>query len=154
MCIRDRSYAGRAVPLTNGRDPIEGYNKLRESVALFDVPEKPLSISGPDAAVFMDKIFTRCVSKMKHMKALYALSCLPNGGILMDGIIIRLQEDHFWFIQADGEFQVWLDAHSEGYNVEIKDPKSHVLQMQGPKSLEVLSRAAGITLNDLSLIHI
>ena len=83
------SYAGRAVPLTNGIDPLEGYRKLREGVALFDVPEKPLSIKGPDAGKFMDKIFTRNASLMKPMKALYALACLPNGGILMDGIIIR-----------------------------------------------------------------
>ena len=113
------SYAGRAVPLTNGIDPLEGYRKLREGVALFDVPEKPLSIKGPDAGKFMDKIFTRNASLMKPMKALYALACLPNGGILMDGIIIRLAEDHFWYIQADGEFQVWLDAHSNDYRVNI-----------------------------------
>ena len=142
------SYAGRAVPLTNGIDPLEGYRKLREGVALFDVPEKPLSIKGPDAGKFMDKIFTRNASLMKPMKALYALACLPNGGILMDGIIIRLAEDHFWYIQADGEFQVWLDAHSNDYQVNIEDPKSHVLQIQGPKALEVLSRASGVPMDE------
>ncbi len=141
------SYAGRAVPLTNGRDPLEGYNKLRRGVAIFDVPEKPLSIMGPDAALFMDKIFTRSASKMKNMRALYALACMPNGGILMDGIIIRLAEDHFWFVQADGEFQLWLEAHSSVYKVRIHDPKSHVLQIQGPKALEVLSKATGVPLD-------
>ena len=55
------------------------------------------------------------------------MACLPDGGILMDGVIIRLAEDHFWFVQADGEFQVWLDAHASTFDVKIEDPKSHVL---------------------------
>ena len=142
------SYAGRAVPLTNGIDPVKGYNKLRKGVAIFDVPEKPLSIKGSDAGKFMDKVFTRKVSAIKPMKALYALACLPNGGILMDGIVIRLAEDHFWFVQADGEFQVWLDAHASTFDVKIEDPKSHVLQIQGPKSLDVLAKASGTSVDE------
>ncbi|MCP3688538.1 MAG: aminomethyl transferase family protein, partial [Gammaproteobacteria bacterium] len=53
-------------------------------------------------------------------------------------VMIRLAEDHFWYVQANGEFFSWLTALSEGLDVCISDPKSRVLQVQGPKSLDVL----------------
>ena len=69
------SYAGRAVPLTNGIDPLKGYNKLRKGVAIFDVPEKPLSIKGPDAGKFMDQVglspeFQKIVSQASELRTL------------------------------------------------------------------------------------
>jgi len=60
---------------------------------------------------------------------------------LMDGVLIRLAQDHFWYVQADGEFESWLQAHAQGLDVTICDPRSRVLQIQGPKSLEVLQAA-------------
>jgi aminomethyltransferase len=59
----------------------------------------------------------------------------------MDGVLIRLAQDHFWYVQADGEFESWLQVHAQGLDVEISDPKSRVLQIQGPKSFEVLHAA-------------
>jgi aminomethyltransferase len=109
---------------------------------LYDVPEKPLDIKGPDAVALLERVFTRHIDSLKTWCARYAVACTPQGGILMDGVLIRLAHDHFWYVQADGEFESWLQAHSPGLDVTIRDPKSRVLQIQGPKSLEVLAAAA------------
>ena len=42
-------YAGRLVLLSLGNDTVEEYWKLRKSVGLFDVPERPVEIRGRDA---------------------------------------------------------------------------------------------------------
>ena len=44
-------YCDRLYPLrmTNDEDPVPSYWKLRKGVLLYDVPEKPLEIAGPDA---------------------------------------------------------------------------------------------------------
>ncbi len=136
-------YCRRFYPLSTGEDPIEQYWKLRRQVLLFDVPEKPLDIKGPDAVTLLERVFTRPIDNLKIWCARYALACTPQGGILMDGVLIRLAQDHFWYVQADGEFESWLRAHALGLDVTIFDPKSRVLQIQGPKSLEVLQAATG-----------
>jgi aminomethyltransferase len=135
-------YCRRFYPLSTGDDPIEQYWKLRRGVLLYDVPEKPLDIKGPDAVALLERVFSRRIDSLKTWRARYAIACTPQGGILMDGVLIRLAQDHFWYVQADGEFESWLQAHSAGLDVTIHDPKSRVLQIQGPKSLEVLATAA------------
>jgi hypothetical protein len=41
--------AGRYYESANGQDPLETYGKLRKEAVLYDVPEKPWQIEGPDA---------------------------------------------------------------------------------------------------------
>lgn len=135
-------YANRFTPLSVGGDAVADYWKLRREVMLYDVPEKPLSIQGADAVILLERIFTRKVANLKVGRARYAIACTPQGNILMDGVLIRLAEDHFWYVRANGEFDSWLLAYSDGLNVAISDPKSWVLQIQGPNALNVLRAAA------------
>jgi len=134
-------YCGRFYAMSRGDDIVEHYWKLRRDVALFDVPEKPLEIIGPDAVTLMERVFCRRVDSLKLWRARYCIACTPNGGILMDGVLIRLAPDHFWYVQADGEFESWLVAHAHDLDVSIRDLRSRVLQIQGPKALEVLHSA-------------
>ncbi|MGB1251640.1 MAG: aminomethyltransferase family protein [Candidatus Promineifilaceae bacterium] len=134
-------YANRFYPLSLGGDAVADYWKLRKEVMLYDVPEKPISIKGPDAAALVEKLFTRKVGRLKRWRARYALACTPQGTILMDGVLIRLAKDHFWYVKANGEFESWLMAFSYGMDVTISDPRSWVLQVQGPHSMRVLDAA-------------
>jgi glycine cleavage system aminomethyltransferase T len=134
-------YAGRLYPLSLGDDPVEGYWRLRREAALFDVPERPLEIAGPDAERLLDLVLTRDVASLAPGRAAYGLACDHHGGILMDGVLIRFSDDRFWYVMADGEFVGWLRAHAEGMDVRIVDPGSWVLQIQGPTSLEILASA-------------
>ncbi|MDE2789813.1 MAG: aminomethyltransferase family protein [Paracoccaceae bacterium] len=136
-------YAGRFFPIFMGEDPIEKYWCLRQRALIFDVPEKPVEISGPDAGHFLEKVLTRSVVTMVRGRGYYALACTPQGGIFMDGIVFRHAEDRFWFVQADGPFETWLLAHSGGFDVTISDPNSRVLQIQGPASLDIMREASG-----------
>ena len=135
-------YAGRYFAISLGEDPIQKYWLLRQKAAIFDVPEKPIDISGPDAAIFLEKVMTRKVSTMKEGRGYYSLACTPQGGIFMDGVIFKFSENKFWYVQADGPFEDWLLAHSSGFNVKISDPKSRVLQIQGPASIDIMKAAS------------
>ncbi|NIO07972.1 MAG: aminomethyl transferase family protein, partial [Deltaproteobacteria bacterium] len=122
---------------------IEYYWKLRQGVLLYDVPEKPLEIKGPDAVTLLNRVFTRRMDNLKIWRARYGIACTPAGTVLMDGVVIRLAEDHFWYVKANGEFETWLKAYAAGLEVSVTDPHSRVLQIQGPKSLDVLNAATG-----------
>lgn len=136
-------YCNRFYPLNMGEDVIEYYWKLRRSVLLYDVPEKPLEIKGPDAVTLLERIFTRRIANLKIWRARYAIACTAEGTVLMDGVLIRIAKDHFWYVKANGEFVTWLKAHAADLDVKVTDPRSRVLQIQGPKSLDVLSAATG-----------
>jgi aminomethyltransferase len=131
-------YGGRLYPLSLGADPVADYWHLRTKVGLFDVPEKPIEISGPDAERFLNALLTRDIAKVPAGKARYALACDDAGRILMDGVVIRWSEDRFWYVLADGDFLGWMRAQAGGLDVEVQDPHVWVLQIQGPLSLEVL----------------
>ena len=135
-------YAGRYFPMSLGEDPIQKYWLLRQKALIFDVPEKPIEISGPDAVPFLEKVMTRKVSTTKIGRGYYSLACTHQGGIFMDGVIFRFSENKFWYVQADGPFEDWLLAHSGGFDVKISDPKSRVLQIQGPASIDIMKAAS------------
>jgi aminomethyltransferase len=61
----------------------------------------------------------------------------------MDGVVFKLAENRFWYVQADGPFETWLLAHSGGFDVKISDPRSRVLQIQGPASIDIMKAASG-----------
>lgn len=135
-------YAGRYFPIFMGEDFIDKYWCLRQKALIFDVPEKPVEISGPDVVPFLEKVFARKIATMTEGRGYYAIACTPQGGVFMDGVMFRLAEDRFWYVQADGPFETWLLAHSGGFNVTISDPNSRVLQIQGPASLAIMTSAS------------
>ena len=49
-------YANRFQAVYIGEDPIQKYWTLRQKALIFDVPEKPIEIKGPDAVKFLDKV--------------------------------------------------------------------------------------------------
>ena len=126
----------------NGEDPVAAYWALRQKAVLYDVPERPVEISGPDALQFLELIFARKISNLGVGRGYYAIACTFSGGIFMDGILFRIAPDRFWFVQPDGDMQTWLLAHNDGFDVRISDPRSRVLQVQGPNSFEVMHNAS------------
>ena len=136
-------YAGRFFPIYMGEDPVEKYWTLRQKALIYDVPEKPVEIAGPDAVAFLEKVLARRISTLKIGRGRYAIACTPQGGVFMDGVLFRLAEDRFWYVQADGPFETWLLAHSGGFDVRISDPRSRVLQIQGPASQDIMRAASG-----------
>jgi aminomethyltransferase len=135
-------YNQRLYPLDLGGDTVAEYWKLRREAMLYDVPERPLEIRGPDAVRLLEKVFVRRCAGIGVHRAAYGLACDANGGLLMDGVLLRLAADRFWYVMADGEFLPWLEAHAIGLDVQVFDPEVWVLQVQGPRSLEILRAIA------------
>ena len=141
-------YAGRYYSVFNGEDVNECYWALRRNAVLYDVPERPVEISGPDAVPFLERIFARRISTLKEGRGRYAIACAHSGHVFMDGILFKLSEDRFWYVQPDGALETWLIAHGDGFDVTVSDPHSRVLQIQGPRSLDIAKAASGGAIDD------
>ncbi len=119
----------------------EMYWMVRRKVILRHTGELPTEIRGPDAEKLLDRVFTRDISKVKVGRCSYQFACYPDGGMIVDGILMRLGKGRFWYAQADGDFYSWLVTHGQGLHVDVFDPEVWVSQVQGPDSLKVLAAA-------------
>ena len=120
----------------------DGYWRLRQHAAVLHTGEFPLQFEGPDAEKLLDLLFTKDMTKAKVMRCAYGLACYEDGGLIVDGILLRLEEQRFWYAQADGDFYSWARAHAMGMEVKISDPDVFVSQVQGPNSLKILEAAS------------
>lgn len=141
-------YAGRTYPIDLGQDTAAKYRVLRTKSALYDVPERPVEITGPDVVPFLEKVFARRISTLNEGRGRYAIACTPQGTLFMDGVLFRLSEQRFWYVQPAGALEPWLIAHSGGFDITISDPKSRVLQIQGPTSQAVMKAATHNAIDD------
>lgn len=144
-CVYNRRHMACCFDTQSTED---AYWLLREKAALLNTGEFPLQFEGPDAEHLLDKLFTKDITKVKVGRCGYGLACYEDGGLLVDGILLRLSEDRFWYAQADGDFYSWARAHAAGLDVQITDPQVYVSQVQGPNALKILEAANGGKLPD------
>lgn len=125
----------------NNYTPDEVYWQVRRNVIMRHTGELPTEIKGPDAVKLLNKVFTRRIEKVRVNRCSYQFACYHDGGMITDGVLMRLAPDRFWYVQADGDLFSWLKAHAAGLDVEVFDPNVWVTQVQGPNALKVLEAA-------------
>jgi glycine cleavage system aminomethyltransferase T len=93
----------------------------------------------------------RNLAKMVVGQCKYVLITNEAGGILNDPILLRLAENHFWLSLADSDILLWAQgvAVHAGMEVTIREPDVSPLQLQGPKSGEVMRALFGDSIMDL-----
>ena len=141
-------YNNRLYPINSGFDEKVHYQHLRTKCCLYDVPETPLRIVGSDSIAYLNRLFTRDISKINVGNAGYAIACNHQGGIIMDGVLMRPNEEEFIYVHANGDFLNWAQAHLGDLDASINDFDSWVLQIQGPTSLDVLEAISDVTIDN------
>ncbi|MGO4572703.1 sarcosine oxidase subunit alpha family protein [Microvirga sp. 2TAF3] len=120
----------------------------RTSVGIFDASTLgKIEVVGPDAAEFMNRIYTNAWLKLEPGKCRYGLMLKEDGYIMDDGVVARLAHDRFHVTTTTGGAPRVL-AHMEDYlQTEWPDLKVFltsiteqyaVIALQGPKAREVI----------------
>jgi glycine cleavage system aminomethyltransferase T len=133
-------------------DPIEEYWQLLNGVTLWDVGvERQVEITGPDAFDFTNMLVARDLGKCEVGQCKYVFVTAPDGGIINDPVLLRLEQNRFWLSLADSDVLLWAQgvAHGSGLNVTITEPDVGPVQIQGPKSKEVVVDLFGEDILDL-----
>lgn len=133
-------------------DPEQNFWNLVNDAILCDVAvERQVEITGPDAARFVQLLTPRDLSSMAVGQCKYVLITNAYGGILNDPILLRLGENHFWLSLADSDILLWAQgvAVHSGLDVTITEPDVSPLQLQGPKSGEIMRALFGEEIMDL-----
>jgi glycine cleavage system aminomethyltransferase T len=128
------------------------YWHLLEHVTLWDVAvERCLEISGPDGFAFTQLLTPRDLSACAIGQAKYVLVCAPDGGILNDPVLTRMDENRFWLALASSDVLLYAKglAAYAGMNVEVRELDVAPLQIQGPKAKDVVRELFGNEILDL-----
>ena len=133
-------YNHMLIPTWYDDDETE-YWHLLEHVTLWDVAvERQVEITGPDAARFTQLLTCRDLSGCAVGQCKYAPIIAPDGGIVNDPILLRLSENHFWLSLADSDALLYAKGVQAfaGLDVTVREPDVSPLQVQGPKSKQVI----------------
>ncbi len=122
---------------------IDEYWACREGVVAIDLsPLRKYEVTGPDAELLMQTCVTRDLRRLASGQVVYTAMCYENGGMIDDGTVFRLGQDNFRWVGGSDESGIWLRemAQKLGLQAWVRNSTDqlHNLQIQGPKSREVL----------------
>jgi aminomethyltransferase len=128
-------------------DPVKRaeHEAVRGTVGWYYFTHHLIEVTGPDASVFLDKLFANPIANLKLGGARYTTMLRENGQILDDVVVFRLEESKYWvstlFIKR---LLSGLEAYKEGYDVSYKDITTtmDMYAVQGPNSKDLINAIA------------
>ncbi len=150
--VYNRMYHPRGYVSREDGGMMAEYESLVHDVTLWNVAvERQIQVKGPDAESFVNFVITRSARKIPPMRARYVILCNEAGGILNDPVLLRIAEDEFWFSLSDSDVMYWLQGVNVGhrFDVEINEIDVAPVQVQGPKSADLMADLVGPAARDI-----
>ncbi len=128
---------------------------VRQAAGLIDVSTLgKFEIRGPDAARFLERIYTGRFAKQPAGKLRYALACDETGVIIDDGIVARLSEEHFYVTATTSgaaalfrEMQRWAIVLGDDVALINATTQFAAMNLAGPLSREILQPLTDLDLS-------
>lgn len=133
-------------------EPNTEFWALVNDVTIWDVAvERIVEISGPDATKLTNMLTCRDLTKCAVNQCKYMLVLAPDGGIINDPVLLRIEENRWWMALADSDAGLYAlgVAANSGLNVKVTHPEVYPIQLQGPKSKEVMKTLFGDSILDM-----
>ena len=121
------------------------YFAVRSGCAVMDLtPMEKYRITGEDARVFLDRLVTRDISKLRPGRVTYVVWCNDDGKVIDDGTLFQFGDKDYRLCSQHHQLD-WLKISSAGFDVriEVETADTAALAVQGPTSYSVL-KAAGM----------
>ncbi|MDQ3810007.1 MAG: aminomethyltransferase family protein, partial [Chloroflexota bacterium] len=104
-------------------------------------------VQGPDAAEFLNRVFTNTFDKLALGAIRYGIVCRADGMVFDDGVVMRLAQDRFVTSTTTGNaaallewFEEWLQTEWPRLRVRVTSVTDHwaTVAIVGPRSRDVL----------------
>src|SRR2546422_7157909 len=103
----------------------------------------------------MEYLTPRDLTTCKVGQAKYVVLTDEQGGLINAPVLTRLGKNRFWLSTADSDVLLWakgVSYHSD-FDVGIREPDVSPMQIQGPKSKDVLRALVGPSVSNLEYYH-
>ena len=144
-------YNHMYIPRDFGNPEQNFWNLINEAILCDVAVERQVQIKGPDASAFVQMMTPRDLSSMQVGQCKYVILTNQFGGILNDPVLLKVEEDCYWFSLADSDVLFWalgLAANNK-YDVDITEPDVSPIQLQGPKSKDIMIKIFGNEILDI-----
>jgi aminomethyltransferase len=134
---------------------LEEHRAVRSTAGLFDLSHMgELFVEGSEAAAALGYALTTEPAGLKVGRAHYSMICFPEGGILDDLIVYRLDEERFMVVANASNASAVSDALAErlaGRHVVLDDRSlaTALVAIQGPVAAAILAPLTSVILDDL-----
>ena len=142
-------FAGWQMPVRYTSDLAE-HHAVRTAAGIFDISHMAeLSVTGPEAAAFLDFALAANVSVIALSKAKYTMILDEAGGILDDLIVYQNAPGEYLVVANAGNRHVVVDALAAriaGFDAAVTDATEAVslIAVQGPKARAILQATDGL----------
>ena len=112
-----------------------------------------IDVQGPDAAAFLDLLYTNMMSSLKVGSIRYGVMCKTDGMVLDDGTVLRLDRDRFLVYTTTGGAAGVLEWMEDWLQTEWPHLRVHVTSVTeqwatfpvvGPRSRDVVAAVTGL----------
>lgn len=149
-------YNHMLLPKSFGISVEDAYRHLREHVQIWDVSvQRQVEITGPDAAMLVQWMTPRDLSKAVVGRCYYVPIVDRTGGMLNDPVLIKLAEDRYWLSIADSDLMLYVKGLviGRGLDVDVFEPDVSPLAVQGPKAEALMADLFGEDIRSLKFYH-
>lgn len=146
------NYAGWYLPIKY-EGLVPEHHAVRNKVGMFDVSHMgSITVKGKDALAFVDYLVTNDVSKSKDNHIMYTFMGQPDGGVVDDFLIYRVNPEYFYLVVNASNIEKdydWIVEHKKDFDVEIANisDETGIIALQGPLAEKTLQK---LTKKDLS----
>jgi sarcosine oxidase subunit alpha len=121
---------------------------VRNNVGLIDVSTLGgLDVRGPDAAEFLNRLYTFAYAKQPVGRSRYVLMCDQSGAIIDDGVACRFHDEHFYVTATtggvDAVYRLMLQWNAQWrLDVDVANVTAAyaAVNIAGPRSRDVLAQ--------------
>lgn len=148
-------FAGWSMPTRYSSDLAE-HEAVRTRAGLFDLSHMgEIQVDGPEAAAALDRALVGNLTALAVGRARYTMICAPDGGVLDDLVVYRLDETRFLAVVNAANAQLVLaelEVRAAGFDAAVVDrsPDTALIAVQGPASAAIVESATGAALADLA----
>jgi len=148
-------FGGWLMPVNYPDGIIHEHKATRSAVGVFDVCHMgEIHFRGPGAAQAVQRLVTNHVGALSDGRAMYAVACHPNGGIVDDLIVYRVTGDHFLIVvnasNIDKDHRHFRENAGALCQIDNESDTTALIAFQGPKAATAL---AGLTDADLTSLR-
>lgn len=135
-------WNGMPTAWTYDRDINDGYTAIRTKAGLMDISGlNVVHVVGPHAHWVLNRTVTRDAEKLKAGRATYTTILDDRGMLVDDGILYRTGISSFMMVHGSGRTLEQLNKEAVGREVAVLfDSDMHILSLQGPNSVDFLSK--------------
>ena len=143
--------------LSSFADIKEQHMAVRDSVGWYDFTHHLVEVTGKDASIFLDMIYSNGIAKAKVGRAKYTTMLDDDGTIHDDVVVFRLEDQKFWVSTLYvARLLDWYDRRKGEYDVNYSciTEAWTMYSVQGPKSKEMVNSILAEDVEDQKFFEI